>query len=129
MDPVKVVQNLILIVGSTDPYFTPRVRVSALHVLLFLCELDTHPEFRYSDERANPYFEVITKNFEEFAMIVKRFSEFYSPANLEKFSSELERQNSSSDGMQVDEESSSGLSVFSSQYFLRAYLSFLFVLV
>lgn len=63
MDASKVVQNLILIVSSSDPYFTPTVRVSSFKMLEFLCELDAHPEFRYSDERANPFFEVAVRHF------------------------------------------------------------------
>ena len=79
LDPAKIVQNLILIVSSPDPYFTAKVRTGALKVLEFLCELDTHPEFRYSDERSNPYFEAILKNFQEYVSISKKFAEFYSP--------------------------------------------------
>ena len=79
LDPAKIVQNLILIVSSPDPYFTAKVRTGALKVLEFLCELDTHPEFRYSDERSNPYFEAILKNFQDYVSISKKFAEFYSP--------------------------------------------------
>lgn len=82
VDPAKIVQNLILIISSPDPYFTPKVRVAATKMLEFLCELDTHPEFRYSDERNNPYFEVVTKNYQDYVSISKRFAEFYSPQNL-----------------------------------------------
>ena len=63
IDPTKVVQNLILIISSKDPYFTSRVRVSALKVLQFLCELDTHPEFRYNNIRDNPYVNIVVLYF------------------------------------------------------------------
>ena len=105
MDPAKVVQNLILIIGSSDPYFTPKVRVSAIKVLEFLCELDTHPEFRYSDERTNPYFDVICKYFQDYVSICKRFAEFYSPDSLNKFIEEMrERQDEQASAMQIDDE-------------------------
>ena len=138
MDPAKVIQNLILIVSSSDPYFTPKVRVSAIKVLEFLCDLDTHPEFRYSDERNNPYFEVICKSFQDYVSISKRFAEFYSPSNLNKFIQEMEEQESSA--MQIDDDprqqrplqSSQNYSTdnaFASQMFLRSFLSFMFTLI
>ena len=88
-----------MIIGSPDPYFTPKVRVSAIKVLEFLCELDTHPEFRYSDERTNPYFEAICKNFQDYVSICKRFAEFYSPENLDKFIEEMRRERQQDDAV------------------------------
>jgi hypothetical protein len=78
VDPLKVVQNLILIVSSTDPYFTPKVRVGALKILQFLCELDTHPEFHYNSVRDNPYVTIVILHFQEYVSMAKRFAEVLS---------------------------------------------------
>lgn len=59
-------------------------------MLEFLCELDTHPEFKYKSERSNPYFEVVLKNFQEYVSISKKFGDFYNPSNLQNFVSEME---------------------------------------
>ena len=129
VDPAKTVQNLILIIGSQDAYFTPSVRVCATKVLEFLCGLETHPEFRYSDERNNPYFEVITKNYQDYVSISMKFAEFYSPANLQNF---IEEQVESEQGsMQIDQGKNQDEveHVYSSQCFLRAFLGFLYVLL
>lgn len=109
MDPTKVVQNLILLVSSPDPYFSASARVSSLKMLEFLCELDSHPEFRYQDERKNPYFDVVVRHFQDYVSIANKFAEFYSPSSLERFfaaktqEQEQAASRQSTSGMQVDE--------------------------
>ena len=90
---------MVFIIGSPDPYFTPKVRVASLRLLEFLSELDTHEQFRYQDERSNPYFEVILKHFQEYVSIIKNFAEFYSPASLERFLKEKEDEAQPNDSM------------------------------
>jgi len=69
-------------------------------VLEFLTELDMHPEFKYSSERSNPYFEIVLKHFQAYVSISKKFADFYSASNLEKFD---ERMREESKTMQIDE--------------------------
>lgn len=83
LDPTKVVKNLIEIISSRDPYFTPKVRVSALKVLQFMSELDTHPEFRYNHIHDNPYFTVMINYFQEYVSMARNFAETLSAGDTD----------------------------------------------